>query len=174
IIETDNPYHSTMQEAAQFKMPSALRRLFAIILIFGEPGDVRNLWNENFNAMSEDFIKRGIPSCQSLINAVLLQIKDILEQHGKNLSEYDLPLLNLSDEQIQEQLSKLLVDDNLYNNYFTKFLLNIGNGTEPTIKDNMICIPDNMVIPWKDETSLQSLIEYVYSDCPNYYTYFAS
>ncbi|CAG8819919.1 5762_t:CDS:2, partial [Gigaspora margarita] len=103
------------------------------MLIFGELVDVQTLWNENFNAMSEDFIKRGIPSGQSLINAVLFQIKDFLEQYSKNL-----------------------------------------NGTEPTIEEDMICIPDNMVIPWKDKTFLQLLIEYVYSDCPNYYTYFAS
>ncbi|CAG8616463.1 15940_t:CDS:1, partial [Cetraspora pellucida] len=58
IIEAENPYRNTMQEAKQFKMPYALRRLFAIILIFGELGDVRNLWNENFIAMSEDFIRK--------------------------------------------------------------------------------------------------------------------
>lgn len=32
-----------MQEAAQFQMPSALRQLFVIILLFGEPNNVGSL-----------------------------------------------------------------------------------------------------------------------------------
>ncbi|CAG8458477.1 9527_t:CDS:2 [Cetraspora pellucida] len=30
-------YHETMQEVAQFQMPSELQQLFATILLFGEP-----------------------------------------------------------------------------------------------------------------------------------------
>ncbi|CAG8601269.1 19172_t:CDS:2 [Racocetra fulgida] len=72
--------------------------LFAIILIFGEPGNVQTLWNNNFVAMSEDFMKSGILDDQRHINAVLLHIKIILEQHHKKLTEFDLPPLDLSEK----------------------------------------------------------------------------
>ncbi|CAG8482791.1 7227_t:CDS:2 [Racocetra fulgida] len=97
-----NPYNSAMQEAAQFQMPYSLRRLFAIILVFGEPGDVRTLWNDNFISMSEDFVRNRISSSQCLINAVLLHIKSILEQHHRKLNEFDLSTLDLSKEQNQK------------------------------------------------------------------------
>ncbi|CAG8850516.1 35154_t:CDS:2, partial [Gigaspora margarita] len=60
--EPEQMYIQTMYEAAQFQIPSALRRLFAIILLFGEPNNVRALWNISFTAMSEDFAKHGIPN----------------------------------------------------------------------------------------------------------------
>ncbi|CAG8523625.1 1506_t:CDS:2 [Dentiscutata heterogama] len=111
IIEPENPYNDTMREAAQFQMPYSLRRLFAIILVFGEPGDVRTLWNDNFVNMSEDFVRNGIPSGQCQINAVLLYIKSILEQHHRKLDEFDLPSLNnLSNEQYEEELPRLILE----------------------------------------------------------------
>ncbi|CAG8851295.1 4660_t:CDS:1, partial [Gigaspora margarita] len=62
-------YHQTIREAAQFQMPSALRQLFTIILLYGEPSDVRSLWNVSFIAMSEDFARNGIPDGYPRINA---------------------------------------------------------------------------------------------------------
>ncbi|CAG8495786.1 40294_t:CDS:2 [Gigaspora margarita] len=126
IIENENPYNNAIQEAIQFQMPYALRRLFAIILIFG--------------------ISKG----KLQINAVLLDIKSILEQYHRDLSEFDLPPLNLP-EQNQKLFQKIFylnanmrAQSNLDNNYFKDFLLNIGNRTELVINGNMICIPDQM------------------------------
>ncbi|CAG8468252.1 6416_t:CDS:2 [Cetraspora pellucida] len=199
-------YHETMQEAAQFQMPSELQQLFATILLFGEPSNTHSLWNNNFAAMSEDFAKKGIPDNYLRINAVLLQIKHYLEYHDKSLSEYDLPPLISPDNNLNES-SKLLLNElnisitaedlsniELLNknqkivfntiiehieknqpatifidgpaaenssdaNEFKDFLLRIGNGTEQTVEDHMICIPDNMIIKWCNEESLQTLIK---------------
>ncbi|CAG8759838.1 7482_t:CDS:2, partial [Gigaspora margarita] len=128
--------------------------------------NVRSLWNDNLTTMSEDFLKKGIPKGQLQINAVFLDIKSILEQHYRDLSEFDLPPLNLP-EQNQKTLQ---TQSNLDNNFFKDFLLNIENGTEPVINSNMICIPDQMVIPWKNEESLQSLIKYAYQNINNNYS----
>lgn len=110
LIEAETIYHETMREAAQFQMPSTLRRLFATILLFGEPSDVRSLWNNNFSAMSEDFAKKGIPENYLWTNAVLLQIKYLLEYHHRSLNEYDLPPLTLPDNDPYE-LPKLVLDE---------------------------------------------------------------
>ncbi|CAG8585931.1 3827_t:CDS:2, partial [Cetraspora pellucida] len=61
--------------------------------------------------MSEDFAKKGITSEQLLINSVLLQVKILLEQHHRKLSEYDLSQLNLPENQIRKNLLKLLTEE---------------------------------------------------------------
>lgn len=53
--------NEAMQEAAQFQMPSALRKLFVMILLFGEPNNIQSLWNNYFDTMSENFARKGIP-----------------------------------------------------------------------------------------------------------------
>ncbi|CAG8767971.1 9389_t:CDS:1, partial [Racocetra fulgida] len=58
--------------------------------------------------MSEDYAKKGIPNNYLQINAVLLQIKHLLEQHHKFLNKYDLPALTSSDNNLNE-LPKLLL-----------------------------------------------------------------
>ncbi|CAG8815890.1 14191_t:CDS:2, partial [Gigaspora margarita] len=47
-------------------------------------------------------------------------------------------------------------------NEFKNFLLRIGNGTEKTINNDMICIPNQIIINWHDEQLLQTLIEQIY------------
>ncbi|CAG8515045.1 2135_t:CDS:2, partial [Cetraspora pellucida] len=61
----------------------------------------KEIWNQNFNAMSEDFIKNGIPEGQLCINAVLEHINHFLQQHDKNIDHYDLPkITNLVNEEL--------------------------------------------------------------------------
>jgi hypothetical protein len=55
LIEVDNTIDECMIEAELFRMPSSLRRLFATILVFCEPSDIRSLWNNHLEAMSEDY-----------------------------------------------------------------------------------------------------------------------
>jgi hypothetical protein len=52
LIEADNTIDECMTEAKLFQMPSSLRRLFATILVFCEPSDIRSLWNNHLEAMS--------------------------------------------------------------------------------------------------------------------------
>ncbi|CAG8736256.1 9375_t:CDS:2, partial [Dentiscutata heterogama] len=76
-----------------------------------EPGDVRALWDKNFNAMSEDFVRKDILNSQLLINTVLLQIKQILEQHNKCLDEYNLLSLDLLSKQTKEQFLRIILKE---------------------------------------------------------------
>ncbi|RCV21458.1 hypothetical protein SETIT_4G140900v2, partial [Setaria italica] len=55
VIEADNTLDDCLTEAELFRMPSSLRRLFATILVFCEPHDIRALWNNHIEAMSEDY-----------------------------------------------------------------------------------------------------------------------
>ncbi|CAG8830328.1 29340_t:CDS:2, partial [Racocetra persica] len=89
---------------------------------------------------------------------------------SQKLDEFDLPTLDLSEEQNTEELSRMEIHQlhvnirtqNNHNYNFSNYLLSIRNGTEPTYNNKMIRIPNYMVIPWKNEKSLQALIEYIY------------
>jgi hypothetical protein len=51
LVEADNTIDECLTEAELFQMPSSLRRLFATILVFCEPSDVRGLWDRHLEAM---------------------------------------------------------------------------------------------------------------------------
>ncbi|CAG8736815.1 36573_t:CDS:2, partial [Racocetra persica] len=60
------------------------------------------------------------------------------------------------------------IEDNPEANNFKNFLLRIGNGTEPTINDDMIRLPDHMTIEWFNDNSLQTLIKEIYPFIPSH------
>lgn len=55
LIEADNTSDEYLTEAELFQIPSSLRRFLATILVFCEPSNVRALWNNHLEAMSEDY-----------------------------------------------------------------------------------------------------------------------
>lgn len=90
LIEVDNSLSSCLSEAAHFQHPSALRRLFATILVYCEPGNVRALWDEHFDELSQDY-RREYNSLDLVQNMVLKSIDDFLQSMGTNVKLYDLP-----------------------------------------------------------------------------------
>jgi hypothetical protein len=54
LIDNDDSLSLCLTEASVFQFPVALRRLFATIMIFCEPGDINKLWNDHYEALSED------------------------------------------------------------------------------------------------------------------------
>ncbi|KAM3323209.1 hypothetical protein P3S67_004360 [Capsicum chacoense] len=85
-------------------MPSALRNLFATILVHCNPKDVRKLWDTYYDDMSEDFkrIHKNSPTTQ--FQCTLKSINHFLESMGKRIENYDIPKLEQSmvDEIISE------------------------------------------------------------------------
>ena len=63
LIEADSSIDECLEEAEVFQLPSSLRRLFATILVFCEPSDVRGLWDKHLEAMSDDFQQTQMDSC---------------------------------------------------------------------------------------------------------------
>ncbi|KAI7729723.1 hypothetical protein M8C21_020928 [Ambrosia artemisiifolia] len=115
LIENDNSLSQCLDEASLFQFPNALRRLFATILVFCEPADVRKLWVEHFDTLSEDY-RRQCQQQNHIQNMVLQEIRSYLHPMGKRLADFDLPtisnevnVLDLIDRDTQEELS-ILVD----------------------------------------------------------------
>ncbi|PWZ57979.1 ATP-dependent DNA helicase PIF1 [Zea mays] len=71
-------------------MPSALRRLFATILVYCEPSDVAVLWQKHLDAMSEDYQRRS-QSKTHVEQMVLIDIRNMLQSMGKDIKTFPLP-----------------------------------------------------------------------------------
>ncbi|XP_062208940.1 uncharacterized protein LOC133910622 [Phragmites australis] len=90
LIESDNNIDDCLTEVEIFHMPSSLRRLFATILVFCEPNDVRGIWNKHLEAMSDDF-RRDQMNSHVVEQMVLLDIRNMLQSMGKDISSFPLP-----------------------------------------------------------------------------------
>jgi hypothetical protein len=91
LIEADCSVSDCLSEAATFEMPSALRRLFATILVFCEVTSVRELWEKHFEAMADDFRQENANNKECLEQMVLRDISAMLHSMGKDISCFDLP-----------------------------------------------------------------------------------
>uniref|UniRef100_K3YL66 ATP-dependent DNA helicase n=3 Tax=Setaria italica TaxID=4555 RepID=K3YL66_SETIT len=90
LIEADNTLDDCLTEAELFRMPSSLRRLFATILVFCEPHDIRALWNNHIEAMSEDY-RRNCKNARTVEQMVLINIREMLQSMGKDIRSFPLP-----------------------------------------------------------------------------------
>ncbi|PWZ37531.1 ATP-dependent DNA helicase PIF1 [Zea mays] len=70
-------------------MPSALRRLFATILVYCEPSDVAVLWQKHKDSMSEDYQHRS--QNKTNVEMVLIDIRNMLQSMGKDIKTFPLP-----------------------------------------------------------------------------------
>ncbi|KAJ9562714.1 LOW QUALITY PROTEIN: hypothetical protein OSB04_007874 [Centaurea solstitialis] len=119
LIETDDNVSHCLAEASVFQFPSALRRLFATILIYCEPGYVRKLWDEHYDSLSEDHTRHH-GNVEVARDMVLKDIALFLQSMGKNLNDFDLPSLNVATtlesrgfREVQEEHSIIVEDEHL-------------------------------------------------------------
>uniref|UniRef100_A0A453CJP7 DNA helicase Pif1-like 2B domain-containing protein n=1 Tax=Aegilops tauschii subsp. strangulata TaxID=200361 RepID=A0A453CJP7_AEGTS len=235
LIESDNTINECLDEAKVFHMPSSLRRLFATILVFCEPSNVRGLWDRHMEAMTEDY--RLTQMCPHAVEQMaLLDIKNMLESMGKDISSFPLPEIDesydASDNEAREIIEESTIevdpehlglssflnpeqryaydeilatinsgqggvffvdgpgtrsqitDATLRKSYlwenmrqlrlvrnmraqsdpwFADYLLSVGNGTEDTVDDDYIRLPDEICVPYtSDATDIDKLIESVF------------
>ncbi|KAK6144351.1 hypothetical protein DH2020_021171 [Rehmannia glutinosa] len=113
LLESDQSVTECLNEDVTFQMPYELRRLFAIILVYCAPTDVRILWDTYFEAMSEDFRKKPETSIELQIAKTLENLNSFIESMGKKIISYDLSKIpigigkehNDSSREIQDELS---------------------------------------------------------------------
>jgi ATP-dependent DNA helicase PIF1 len=74
----------------------SIRRLFATILVFGEPSNVRGLWDKNLEVKGEDYHQNN-PCKKAVEQLVLIDIRDMLQSMGKDIRSFPLPLINSSN-----------------------------------------------------------------------------
>jgi len=98
LIESDEHIINCLDEAVFLKIPNQLRNLFATIIIYSRPSNVRELLFYKYDKnMIEDYI---LQYTEDIAKDLLLHdINDYLKTEGKSLAMYRLPnpkpLLNL-------------------------------------------------------------------------------
>nr|GEU96586.1 ATP-dependent DNA helicase PIF1 [Tanacetum cinerariifolium] len=126
LIKSDDYMHAYLLESSTHEMPNLLRRLFAMLQIFYEPGDVHKLWDDHYESLSEDYIL-DCASVERVQNMVLMDISLILQSMGaaaNNMtrgrtahSRFKIPI-NLTTNSMcnikkQSDLAKLLCQEKL-------------------------------------------------------------
>ncbi len=56
LLEDDREHRACLQEAQLMNMPYQMRQLFATLIVFQTPSDIKSLFDEFKEAMAEDYI----------------------------------------------------------------------------------------------------------------------
>jgi hypothetical protein len=106
LLETDDEWDTCLNEASLIKTGRQFRQLFVTILVYNTPQDPRTLYQCHQQSLSDDCRHRlehhfGIPypTEQQIQSLALLEIKKLLNQAGKSLSDYhiDEPSIDFDD-----------------------------------------------------------------------------
>ena len=102
LLEDDSEHQRCLQEAVIMNMPSQMWQLFATLMVFQTPSDIRALFEEFKEAMYDDYIRHDqlndpdITFQERHIHLCLWDITKFLRVHGKSISDTkfsDLPQL---------------------------------------------------------------------------------
>ncbi|KAL4113113.1 hypothetical protein QTP88_016796 [Uroleucon formosanum] len=99
LLEDDNHWNNTLNEASLSDLPTKLRELFTVMLVFCQLSDPLTLWDTHKNNLSEDSIRQMDRYLQGdadqkdeAHNKCLIQIEDaVLAVGGQSISNYGLP-----------------------------------------------------------------------------------
>jgi len=93
LLEDDNHWNNTINEASLSDSPSKLRELFTVMLVFCQLSDLLTLWDTHKNNLSEDIIRQmDADQKDEAHNKCLIQIEDaVLAVGGQSISNYGLP-----------------------------------------------------------------------------------
>ncbi|KAL5172630.1 hypothetical protein HKD37_16G045344 [Glycine soja] len=150
LLESQNSIPECLVEASSLQMPYALRRLFVAILIFCEPSDVRNLWDNK----QYDFAK------------LIRETTTIIWDEAPMTNRYSFEAL---DHLLNDIFDCHAPFGGKYCDIGRGFLPSFPccskrishahwNGIEPTKCDYMVKMPSQMTITWEGESSIQKLI----------------
>ncbi|GBN28218.1 hypothetical protein AVEN_191803-1 [Araneus ventricosus] len=95
LLEGDQYWYGTLNEAIQTRAPFQLRLLFAMICGFGEVNDIPELWFRYKDALNEDFVRQY--SEDSGPQYALAEIEEFLKHYNLNLKKLKLPTVHLPD-----------------------------------------------------------------------------
>lgn len=100
MLADDKEWDRALSEAAVFKMPPALRQLFAIICAFRSPNEPLKLWKKHLLHLCEDFRREGLTDITitdiTAEQRALAHVRELLALNGKKLSEFNLPEVDKS------------------------------------------------------------------------------
>ena len=93
LVKSGKSLDDCLRESAEFRMPCSLWRLFTTIIVFCECSNIRRLWDNHLDSMSEDF-HRTCDNSSIVEQMVLRDISYHLTSMGKDIRHYGLPELH--------------------------------------------------------------------------------
>jgi hypothetical protein len=128
LLENDNQWDETLNEANESDSPSKIRTLFAIILSCCEVSSPKVLWENHKNCMSEDILYRlqqenpdlNLTFTSDIYNQALIMIEDsILDMTGKCLTQFGIasPSRQTTENLTRELLRELSYDTEKMTHY---------------------------------------------------------
>jgi hypothetical protein len=114
LLRDDAEWHAALRDAELTRMGPQVRELFVTILLFSEPADNAALFDQHWDAMSDDFTRaadrqgRGPIPDDVRRTMVLLDIANRLESQGSNLLRVHLEEPTAALRQAAEQVRPAL------------------------------------------------------------------
>ena len=115
IVDSDKEVDSVMEEAASVAFGSAVREIFANMVMFVLQGDHLQFWERHKHLLCEDLThKAGLQAPDgSILAEVLMDLKDRLERHGFTLTQFNIPEPDPRD--IQPRMPLIIQDEIQHN-----------------------------------------------------------
>jgi hypothetical protein len=121
LLNSDDEWHNTIEEAARFQTGTQLRELFVCILLNCHPADPLKLWNDHQIHLSDDCAHRlraehGIdnPSDEQIKALALSFIRDLLHKNNSDLDKHHLPLPVHEFQPVRTLAERLIHDERNY------------------------------------------------------------
>ena len=107
LLQEDGEWDATLEEAAMTHMPTQLRQLLVVILLFCEPANPAALFEQHHIALAEDFARRHQNIDAAVTRSLaLLDIERRLQRAGKELADVQLPAVPEEHRLLAAQLEE--------------------------------------------------------------------
>ncbi|XP_015168210.1 uncharacterized protein [Solanum tuberosum] len=113
LLHHNNNLVECMTEAVCYQMPYSLRHLFATILVYCNPHNPKELWEQFEQSMSEDFNKLPNMDPKKTRHSVLNHINDVLHTMGHDVNEYRLIYENVASSRVQSEAKDVNFERNI-------------------------------------------------------------
>ncbi|XP_062201341.1 uncharacterized protein LOC133903879 [Phragmites australis] len=132
---------------------------------FREAAEKRGLIESNNNI--DDCLTEAeifhMPSSLRRLFATILVFCEPNDSMGKDISSFPLPEIEEEHDTMYGELRLVRNMRAQSDPWFSKYLLRIGNGTEETVKDDYVKIPDEICVPYTGvESDIDNLIDRVF------------
>ncbi|XP_012841191.1 PREDICTED: uncharacterized protein LOC105961508 [Erythranthe guttata] len=105
LLESDDYIDNCLAEAIHYQMPCSLRRLFAMLLVYGVVPNPQVLWDKYYSAFCEDFSRfDGMPEAE-IMRKTIRAIDNFLLFMDKSISDFSLRF-PISYSSVRDKMSR--------------------------------------------------------------------
>ena len=153
LLESDDEWDICLTEASSFQTGHQLRQLFVTILLYNSPTDPLGLFNRYRQHLSDDcrhhlqtHFQIPSPTDQEIISLALEDIRVLLEQGNKTLSDFNLPEPSMRFDELN-QVPRIIAEEMNYDICELRFKYEQGylqaNMDQKRIIDSVISAVDS-------------------------------